>query len=164
MQRYLQFSLRAFFVLVSLACVWLAWTAREIRKDRIVAYENIVDHALVDLHWVAWETDPQNKALISEISDSLGRGSRLRCRFLRPNGLFTDGESADEYEKLLLSQMAAAPTKRLASEEGIERWINGRYVYYRTVLVRKNCLKCHEPGTPAIGKRPNRLMAIVKVE
>jgi hypothetical protein len=160
MQRLLRYSLRTLFVVVTVLCVWFAW---ENRRNRLAVYEDLVDYALVKVHWVAWESDPQGKELIGEMARTLQTRSRLGYRFLRPDGSFSDGSSGDQYEKSLLAQFANTKSAPHYPRETADRRVGGRYIYYEAIRAKASCTNCHSNATGG-SSAPGDLVAIIKVE
>jgi hypothetical protein len=157
MPRFLRYSLRTLFVVVTVLCTWFAW---ENRRERLALYQNVIDYALVKVHWVASETDPQKKELIGEMSRTLQTRSRLKYQFLRPNGSFADGSSGDQYEKSLLARFSDTKTD---ARQTADRRVGGRRIYYQAIRAKPSCTNCHS-NTTGGPSAPGDLVAIIKVE
>ena len=157
MRRFLRYSLRTLFAIVTVLCVWFAW---ENRRERLAVYVNVIDYALVKVHWLASETDPAKKELIGELSRALQTRSRLRYQFLRPNGSFADGSSGDQFEKSLLARFSDTKTN---ARQTANRRVGGRYIYYQAIRADASCTNCHSNATGG-SSAPGDLVAIIKVE
>lgn len=157
MQRLFQYSLRTIFVLTTVLCVWLAW---RIRENRRAACDRLIDHALVNVHWLALEENAEIRTAVSDISEAMAPDLHLRYRFLRVDGTFRDGSLADTYETDLLATFLAA--KDNGKKQTAERRVGGRHVYYRAIRAKASCTKCHHRpnGNPSV---EGDILAIVKV-
>ncbi len=157
MPRFLRYSLRTLFVVVTLLCVWFAW---ENQRERTAVYANVIDYALVKVHWLASETDPVKKEVIGELSRTLQTRSRLRYQFLRPDGSFADGSSGDQFEKSLLARFSDMKTN---ARQTANRRVGGRYIYYQAIRAEASCTNCHSNATGG-SSAPGDLVAIIKVD
>jgi hypothetical protein len=162
-----QFSLRYIFLFITLLCVYFGWQASRSRIQLRMLADQVVDNILVEKHWEGLETDSQFQPIVSSLAAELSADAPYRFGFLRGNGSFKDGATADSFEQKFARDVSGVTRGNgKSSPETAERgWLGlGPFRYYRAIRARKSCVRCHRVvdnnPTLAVGG----LIAIVKVE
>ena len=166
MRRFFRYSLRSLFILVTLLSIYFAWRLVHARERQRAIANQLVDTALISMHWQSLETNKKFQTIIASLQADLASNAASKLGFLLPNGTFKDGKKADEFEMQFLRDVTAVPVgQRGGAAETAERSFRmGSYRYYRAIRAEKSCVVCHRMISKDPALVEGDLLAVVRIE
>ena len=118
---------------------------------------------LIRCHFEAMQNQPELTAFVKTLATDLTMTQGFKVIFLRTDGTFSDGTSANPFEMDLLTRWSTNSTPGAQTDEDqTERgsFLSSKYTYYRAVRAIPNCATCHRQ----LGSQPEEVIAVVKIE
>jgi len=147
-----RFSLRTFFVTITLLVVAFLWYFNS-THDKQRLCDQAVATALSNIHWMKLDSaGSQYQAFSSNLASSFNQESRCSTSFLMPSGKFLDGTPADFFEQGLLTDWSKPNSGGILStaEMATRGAPFGSFTYYKAIRADgKNCIICHSNPTSA---------------
>jgi hypothetical protein len=140
-----RFSLRTMLIAIAITCAWLAWRYSVVAERRRLICNQFVDSSLLANHWAAMEQQPSSGSVAFWATTFISQ-KNCRCDFLKPDGKFDNGATADDFEKRLLAEWTKPQPAvgTLASQTATRQSLNGPFIYYKAIRAdTSQCILCH---------------------
>ena len=146
-----RFSLRTFFVTITLLTVVVLWHVKSTRDQQRLICDQAIATELSNIHWNTID-DSRFQTFNSTLASSFNQQSHCITTFLLPIGNLSNGEVADAFEQGLLTDWSkpnsgGTPTTADTATRGKPF---GSFTYYKAIRAdHKNCIPCHSnPASP----------------
>jgi hypothetical protein len=156
-----RFSLRTFFVTITLLVIVFLWHFNSTRdKQRLC--DQAIATALSNIHWQMLGDNKTFQTFNTSLSNSFNQQSPCSTSFLLPSGSFSDGSPADTFEQGLLTDWSkpSSGSTPPTADTATRGKPFGSFTYYKAIRAEHlNCITCH--SNPA--SRPMKLGDIIAI-
>src|SRR5262245_40095893 len=98
-----RFSLRTFFVTITLLVVVFLWHFKSTRDQQRLICDQAIATELSNIHWKALDSDSRFQTFNSTLASTFDVQSPCSTTFLLLSGNFSNGATADSFEQGLLA-------------------------------------------------------------